>query len=376
MKIRKRKTLGMTIVELLPPISIAFTLASMLLPALGKAKNKANRVKCSSNLSQIARGFNGFAADEATGDYPWMLTQRTLNAIYDNTPRGTAGRTWGTGNWWHCRNIEHMWTPESGDLGSIKTLLSPCDPGTKPSNQEAYARAISSERGDAMGCFAGNNKVENHAQSYAVHKGVSVLAPGTILAMTKNFVGADARKVPGTKLMPMQPYDRNGDGQYDPVSPGNSWGVMSRMADSVYYRNDAWARDKGVHQMVYTSIPREIDYDGWDRYLCRGNNDKLYHDKNGNGQHDPGDIMANGFIGPDVDPKATYLRAHEPLKVFDSLAMMGLQANQGQVVMAHGGVSQANDRTLQEHIHETASLKGNHIHPLEVLSQPTRQVRP
>ena len=227
-----------------------------------------------------------------------------------------------------------------------------------------------------MGCFAGNNKVENHAQSYAVHKSASTLSPNAIMAMTKNFVGADARKVPGTKLMPMQPYDRNGDGQYDPVSPGNSWGVMRRMADSVYYRNDAWARDKGIHQMVYTSIPREIDYDGWDRYLCRGNNDKLYHDKNGNGQHDPGDIMANGFIGPDVDPKATYLRAHEPLKVFDSLAMMGLQASQGQVATADGAVRQANDRTLQEHIHETASLKGNHIHPLEVLSQPTRQVRP
>lgn len=371
----------MTIVELLPPIGIGFLSASMLLPALGKAKKKGNRVKCMNNLGQITKAWNGFAAEEQNGEVPWMMTQRSLNAVYDDKPKGNNGATWGRGVWWHARNIEHMWSPVGRDLGTVRTLLSPCDPGTKASNQETFAREIDTKRSDATGAFAGNNKVENHAQSYAVHKGASAQAPNTIIAMTRNFTGADSGG-PGGKwnaeIIPTQPYDRDEDGTFDPIASGSNWGQMARGGEAIYYRNDDLARRNRLHPVVYTSIARAPDWDGWDRYLCLGHADTLRHDKNGNGVFDvdDGDIKANGFIGPNVDPSATYQRTGEKLNIHGSLAMMGLRYNQGQVARSDGSVSQANDSDLKEAIHVHARDRTSNIHALEVISQPTRQVRP
>jgi prepilin-type N-terminal cleavage/methylation domain-containing protein len=368
MNANEQQKRGFTLIELLVVVAIIGILASMLLPALASARKKGNRAKCLNNLGQIAKAWNGFAADEATQDYPWMLTQRTLNPIYDNKPRGNhPNQTWGTGRWWFNRDIEVGWFPVEGDLGSVKTLLSPCDPGSRQGNQNEYFNEITNTpNNNQRGKFAGDSLVENFAQSYAVHYGGSTASPNALLGSTKNWVGANVADREALKAP--YPFDRNGDGTYDAEKTQSNWGIMVRMAEP-HYRN-------GNRNRYYNSVPREVDLGGWQRLLCRGNADKFHFDKNGNGAADPGDIKANGFIGSDVDGQASYYRHNRRNRVLSSVVMAGLDASQGQVVTAGGGAFQANDSTFAERIHESGALMGNHLHPIQHTSNPTRDLQP
>ena len=102
-----RNAKSFTLIELLVVIAIIAILASMLLPALNQAREKAKAIKCTSNLKQLATGCIMYA-----GDYDSHLPPRpsdTSKTCWDVKIASYVGysmRPGGYANWgppiFHC----------------------------------------------------------------------------------------------------------------------------------------------------------------------------------------------------------------------------------------------------------------------------------
>jgi prepilin-type N-terminal cleavage/methylation domain-containing protein/prepilin-type processing-associated H-X9-DG protein len=74
---RRTRHTAFTLVELLVVIGIIAVLVGILLPALGKARESANGVKCASNLRNIGQGFAQYLAENKQ-TYPLAYVYKTL----------------------------------------------------------------------------------------------------------------------------------------------------------------------------------------------------------------------------------------------------------------------------------------------------------